>query len=50
VGNPVQELWAASPSVKAFLDALAPVTDRQMLLALLAEMGVEYPPPTSGQN
>jgi hypothetical protein len=50
VGNPVQELWAANPSIKAFLDALAPVTSREMLLALLEGRGIEYPPPTSDQN
>jgi hypothetical protein len=50
VGNPVQDLWAASPSIRSFLDALAPVTSREMLLALLAEKGIVYPPPTSGQN
>jgi hypothetical protein len=50
VGNPVQELWAASPSIRSFLGALAPVTSREMLLALLAEKGIVYPPPTSGQN
>jgi len=47
VGNPVQELWAANPSIKAFLDALAPVTSQEMLLELLAEQGVQYPPPAS---
>ncbi len=50
VGKPVQELWAASPSIKTFLDALGPITSRDMLLALLAEKGVAYPPPTSDQN
>ncbi len=50
IGNPVQELWAASRTLKAFLDDLSPVTSREMLLALLAEKGVEYPPPTSDQN
>jgi hypothetical protein len=50
VGDPVQELWAASPSIKAFIDALAPITSREELLELLTEMNVEYPPPTSGQN
>jgi hypothetical protein len=50
VGNPVQELWAASPSIKAFVDALAPVTSREMLLALLADRGIPYPPATSDQN
>lgn len=46
VGDPVQELWAASPSIKSFLEALGPVTSREMLLELLAAKGVEYPPPT----
>jgi hypothetical protein len=51
IGGPVQEIWAASPSIKAFLNALAPITDREALLALLEEMDVEYPPATqSGQN
>jgi hypothetical protein len=50
VGNPVQQLWAANPSVKAFLEALAPVTSREQLLALLDQLGVAYPPPTSDQN
>lgn len=50
VGSPVQELWAASPSIKAFIDALAPVTSREMLLELLAEMGVEFPPSRLDQN
>jgi len=44
VGNPVQELWAANPSLKSFLDALGPVTSREALLALLAEKEIEYPP------
>lgn len=47
VGNPVQALWAASPSIKPFLDALAPITDREALLKLLEEKGIEYPGPTS---
>jgi hypothetical protein len=47
VGNPVQALWAANPSIKPFLDALAPITDREALLKLLEEKGVEYPSPTS---
>ncbi len=46
VGGPVQEIWAANPSIKAFLDSLAPITTREMLLALLEEMGIEYTPPT----
>jgi hypothetical protein len=51
VGGPVQELWAASPSIKAFLNALAPVTNREALLALLEKMDVDYPTPTpSDQN
>jgi hypothetical protein len=50
VGEPVQELWAASPSIKAFLDALGPVTSREQLLAVLADKGIVYPPPTSDQN
>ena len=50
VGEPVQQVWAASPSIKFFLEALAPITSRDMLLALLDEMGVEYPPPTSDQS
>jgi hypothetical protein len=50
VGSPVQQLWAANPTIRAFLEALAPVTSREKLLALLDQMGVEYPPPTSDQN
>ncbi|MFN2271523.1 MAG: hypothetical protein ACK2US_11840 [Anaerolineae bacterium] len=50
IGGPVQQVWAASPSIKFFLEALAPITSREMLLALLDEMGVEYPPPTSDQS
>jgi hypothetical protein len=50
VGNPVQELWAVSPSIKSFLDALGPVTSREMLLALLEEKGVPHPSPTSDRN
>lgn len=50
VGGPVQQVWAASSSIKSFLEALAPITSRDMLLALLDEMGVEYPPPTSDQS
>jgi hypothetical protein len=50
IGNPVQELWAASPSIKAFIDALSPVTSREMLLELLTEMGVDYPAATSDRN
>ncbi len=38
VGGPVQELWAANPNIKAFLNALAPITDREMLLALLEKV------------
>ncbi len=43
IGNPVQELWAANPSLKSFLDALGPVTSREALLALLAEKEIAYP-------
>jgi hypothetical protein len=50
VGGPVQELWAANPAIKTFLNVLAPITNREMLFALLEEMGIEYPPPTSDQN
>jgi hypothetical protein len=50
VGNPVQELWAASPSIKFFLDSIAPITSREMLLALLEEIGVEYLAPRSDRN
>jgi hypothetical protein len=50
IGNPVQELWAASPSIRAFLDTVADITSRDMLLTVLAEQGVEYPPPTSDRN
>ena len=50
IGEPIQKLWAASTSIRAFVEALAPVTSREMLLALLDRMGVEYAPPTSDQN
>ena len=50
VGIAMQQLWAASPSIKDFLDALAPVTSREKLLTVLAEKGIEYQPPTSDQN
>ena len=50
VGGPVQQLWAASASIRSFIDALSPITSRDMLLALLEELGVEYPPPTSDQS
>jgi hypothetical protein len=50
IGGPVQELWAASPSIKAFLDALGPVTNRDQLLAILAEKGIAYPPSKTDQN
>jgi hypothetical protein len=50
VGNPVQQLWAANPSIRAFLEALAPITSREQLLALLDQIGVEYSPPRSDQN
>jgi hypothetical protein len=46
IGDPVQELWAASPSIKAFVETLAPISSRAMLLDELARMGVPYPPPT----
>jgi hypothetical protein len=46
IGDPVQELWAASPSIKAFIETLTPISSREMLLDELAEMGVTYPPPT----
>ena len=46
IGNPVQELWAANPSVRAFIEALSPITSQDMLLALLAKRGIAYPPPT----
>ncbi len=38
VGNPVQDLWAVSPSLKAFLDALGPVTSREGVLEALEKM------------
>ena len=50
VGGAMQQLWAASPSTKDFLDALAPVTSRDKLLQVLRDKGVDYQPPTSGQN
>jgi hypothetical protein len=50
IGGPVRTLWEANPSVKVFLDTLAPLTSREELLALLVEMDVEYPQPTSDQN
>jgi len=50
VGGPVQHVWAASSSIRFFLEALAPITSRDMLLELLDEMGVEYPPPKSDQS
>jgi hypothetical protein len=46
VGDPVQELWAASASIKDFLETLAPISSREMLLDALADKGIEYPPPT----
>lgn len=49
IGDPVQELWAASPTIKSFLDAIGPITSREMLLDLLAKKGIEFPP-TSGGN
>jgi hypothetical protein len=47
VGDPVQKLWATSASIKDFLETLAPISSREMLLEALAERGVEYLPPTS---
>ncbi len=47
IGDPVQELWAASSSIKAFVETLAPISSRTMLLDKLSEMGVPYPPPTT---
>lgn len=43
VGDPVQKLWAASPSIKAFIEALASVNSREVLLDVLDEKGIEYP-------
>jgi hypothetical protein len=40
-------LWATSASIKDFLETLAPISSREMLLEALAERGVEYLPPTS---
>lgn len=42
IGNPVQDLWAVSPSLKSFLDALGPVTSREQLLEVLDEMEQKY--------
>jgi hypothetical protein len=39
-------LWAASASIKDFLETLAPISSREMLLEALTDKGIEYPPPT----
>jgi hypothetical protein len=42
VGNPVQDLWAVSPSLKAFIETLGSVTSREEVLEALEEMEQKY--------